>query len=165
MTAGVVTARDVSKSARGHRGHVANRALGRPLDRLEAALTERRVGGEAGAFGDELPGVALEVDLGGAGAGRARAGGTIVLALQRDAEAFLHLGLLLRSARAGEAERRRHGARDAEAGDFRGLCHVSLSRCWWCVGTVKSLHPYGDETIAARAIPISMRHRRHVRAL
>src|SRR5438094_663364 len=53
------------------------------LDGLQGARTERRRGGHAGALGDQRPGVALIVDLGGRGASRSGAGGAVVLALQR----------------------------------------------------------------------------------
>jgi hypothetical protein len=63
------------------------------LDWLErAGLAVRKLDAGAGAALHELPGVALEVDGRGALAGRAGAGGAIVLALQRDAEALLLVG-------------------------------------------------------------------------
>src|SRR5262245_57941783 len=64
----------------------------RCLDRLQrAGLAVRKLNAGAGAALHELPRIALEVDGRGALAGRARTGGAIVLALQRDAKAFLLL--------------------------------------------------------------------------
>ena len=67
----------------GLRRDVACQRLGRAL----AAAGQLHRG--AGAAVDELPGIALVVDGRGALAGRARAGGAVVLALERDAEALL----------------------------------------------------------------------------
>ena len=67
-----------------HRG-----VLGRPLDRLQRAFAERSVDTGAGALGHELPGVTLVIDLGGRGARSAGTGGAIILALERNAVAFL----------------------------------------------------------------------------
>src|SRR3984885_8814830 len=68
----------------------------RPLivsDRLKrAVLAVRQFDVGAGAALDEFPSVALEVSGRGALAGGAGAGRTIVLTLQRDAEAFLLVG-------------------------------------------------------------------------
>jgi len=62
-------------------------------DRLErAVLAARQLDAGAGAALDEFPGIALEVGGGGTLARRARAGGAIVLALQRHAKAFLLMG-------------------------------------------------------------------------
>ena len=47
----------------------------------------------AGALGNVFPGIALVVDLGGAGAGGAGAGGAIVLAGERNAITFVGIGL------------------------------------------------------------------------
>ena len=53
-----------------------------------AGLAARYLDGSAGAVLDELPGIALEISGRGALAGRARAGGAIVLRLEGDAVAL-----------------------------------------------------------------------------
>src|SRR5258708_25736347 len=67
------------------------RALG--LDRLERARAVRGLDGRAGAVRHILPGVALVIGTRGAGAGGAGAGRAVIVALQRDAVAFVHGGL------------------------------------------------------------------------
>ena len=83
--------------------------LRRPLDRLERARPERRFGRLAASLLDIFPGIALVVGRRGSGAGRAFAGGAIVLALEGDAVALLHFGGL--GWRRGDAgDGCRHGA-------------------------------------------------------
>jgi len=68
---------------------------------------------DAAALVHELPGIALIVDLGGRGAGRAGAGRAIVLALQRDAVALLfRAGFRLRHGGGGERGAERGGDRE-----------------------------------------------------
>ena len=94
----------------------------------QRALARRPVGlgGQfhrgAGAGRDHLPGIALIVDLGRPGAGRARAGGAVVLAGKRDAEAlFRRLGLHRRG------HQRERGDQSGAQGDIRvSCCHVIL---------------------------------------
>src|SRR4029079_18667116 len=79
--------------------------------RLKRAFATWSVDGGAGALGHELPGIALVVGLGGAGAGGPWAGGAVVHALQGNAEAFLLGGFLGRDGggKAGNRRRKRAG--------------------------------------------------------
>src|ERR1700722_181144 len=70
-------------------------ALGRPLALgrgQRTVLAARNRDARASAAKNELPGIALEIDSRGALAGRARAGGAIVLPLEGDAVALLLSG-------------------------------------------------------------------------
>src|ERR1700730_2419849 len=59
------------------------------LDRCKGTRAERSRHGRASPLRDELPRIALVVDLGGAGTGGSGAGGAVVLTFQGDAVALL----------------------------------------------------------------------------
>src|SRR6266852_195670 len=83
------------------------------LDRLQRTVAQGRLDRVASALGDVFPGIALIIGRGGSGAGRARTGGTIVVALERDAEALV-LGRLRRFWRS-RPRSRHHGERRGQS--------------------------------------------------
>ena len=68
--------------------------LGRALQWFKRAWSKWRFHADAGAFWNQLPGIALIVDCRGAGAARAFSGLAVVLALEGDAVALFHVGSL-----------------------------------------------------------------------
>src|SRR4029077_16544928 len=85
------------------------------LDRLKRAHAFWRLDRLARSLRNILPGIALIVGGRSPCAGGAGAGGAIVVALQRNAEAFVHCGL--RGLRPGSCRRSEHGQRGGEGTD------------------------------------------------
>src|SRR5262245_37473383 len=85
------------------------------LDRLKRAHAFWRLDRLARSLRNILPSIALIVGGRSPCAGGAGAGGAIVVALQRNAEAFVHCGL--RGLRPGSCRRSEHGQRGGEGTD------------------------------------------------
>src|SRR6266536_698890 len=96
------------------------------FDRLQRTVAVGRLDRVAGALGDVFPGIALVIDRRGSGAGRARTGGAIVVALERDAEAFV-LGRLRRFW-CSRARTRHNGERRRQGTGQRQRRHGSPGR-------------------------------------